>query len=114
MPDTDAGDLLFGGARPKEPWSGDILGNLRRCVELLEKMGPHTPLILKDQIPKRLPLFPTHFLQHWFRPKLSWIPDAQVGNELNANRQPQQLFDRRLIQDANPANADAFRSSRQP
>lgn len=39
MQDTDAGDLLFGGARPKEPWSGDILGNLRRCVELLEKMA---------------------------------------------------------------------------
>jgi hypothetical protein len=39
MPDTDAGDLLFGGARPKEAWSGDILGNLRRCVELLEQIS---------------------------------------------------------------------------
>jgi hypothetical protein len=38
MPDEDASNLLFGGARPESAWSGDILGNLRRCVELLEEM----------------------------------------------------------------------------
>jgi hypothetical protein len=38
MPDEDASNLLLGGARPETPWSGDILGNLRRCVELLEQM----------------------------------------------------------------------------
>jgi hypothetical protein len=38
MPDEDASYLLFGGARPEGAGSGDILGNLRRCVELLEQL----------------------------------------------------------------------------
>jgi hypothetical protein len=38
MLDEDASNLLFGGARPENSRSGDILGNLRRCVELLEEM----------------------------------------------------------------------------
>jgi len=38
MPDQDASYLLFGGAHPETPRSGDILGNLRKCVELLEEL----------------------------------------------------------------------------
>jgi hypothetical protein len=38
MADEDARYLLFDGIRPEETGSGDIYGNLRKCVELLEQM----------------------------------------------------------------------------